>query len=234
MKSEIINSTPINKKSKNINFALINTFIFLTSAIAIPVTLIVGSRATRLDGITEFAHWQHIATFTILSNIFLAIMSLLAAVFSIKSPNRSATNGFLAWYLSAASAAIVTCLTVLLFLAPMRAINGKDYFDMLLEPMFFLHFLNPILSAIAFIFFTGDQPVKKSAQFLATLPIILYAIPYCLNVIFLHVWPDFYGLTFGGRYYLTPIVFIVFWLLIFAIATILLSLRRRFHHKALQ
>ena len=222
-------------KNSRFYFPIINAFIFVTSAIAIPVTLTVGSRAARLDGSTGFAYWQHIATFTILSNIFLAGVVLAAVIIWFKTKDyKKLPSTFLVWYLSASSAAMVTCLTVLLFLAPMRAIGGKDYFDMLLEPMFFLHFLNPILSAVTFIFLTGHQTLPKKSRFLATIPIVVYAIPYCLNVIFLHTWPDFYGITFGGKYYLTPIVFIVFWLLIFSVDNLLLFFRRKSCHKNLQ
>jgi hypothetical protein len=222
-------------KNSRFYFPIINAFIFVTSAIAIPVTLTVGSRAARLDGNTGFAYWQHIATFTILSNIFLAGVALAAVIIWFKTKDhKKLPSTFLVWYLSASSAAMVTCLTVLLFLAPMRAIGGKDYFDMLLEPMFFLHFLNPILSAITFIFLTGHQILPKKSRFLATIPIVIYAIPYCLNVIFLHTWPDFYGITFGGKYYLTPIVFMVFWLSIFSIDNLLLFFRHKSCHKNLQ
>lgn len=222
-------------KRAKLYFTLLNTFIFATSIVAIPVTLTIGSRASRLDNLAGIEYWQHIATFTILSNIFLTIVSL-AAIFKglrVLKTRQELSPAFLTWYLTAASAAMVTCLTVVLFLAPMRAVGGKDYFDMLLETMFFLHFLNPILSAVTFILFTGSNKLPKYSKFIATLPITIYAIPYCLNVIILHTWPDFYGVTFGGRYYLTPIVFITFWLLSFIIATTLTKLRQKFVAKPL-
>jgi hypothetical protein len=135
----------MNPKTKNILFTAINLFIFITAAIAIPVTLVVGSRSTRLDG-GDIPYWQHIATFTLLSNIFLGIIALVAAIFNIINKKKTLPKSFLTWYLAASSAGLVTFFTVILFLAPMRAINGKNFFDMLLETMFFLHFLNLQLS----------------------------------------------------------------------------------------
>lgn len=216
------------KRSKFI-FATINGFIFVTAVIAISVTLTIGSRATRLDGITEFAHWQHIATFTVLSNIFLAIMALIAAINGITASREDKAIGhpFLTWYLAATTAGLITCLTVIFFLAPMRALNGKDYFDMLLEPMFFLHFLNPILAAIGFIFLTGRTKITLRDRVLATLPIVIYAIPYAINVAILKTWPDFYGLTFGGKYFLLPLVFAGFIFLSFSIASLVTTLRSK-------
>ena len=215
-------------KRSRLYFILSNTFIFATSIVAIPVTLTVGSRASRLDNLAGIEYWQHIATFTILSNIFLALVALVAIFVGLKKSSKTLPQSFLTLYLSAASAAMVTCLTVVLFLAPMRAINGKNYFDMLLEPMFFLHFLNPILSAVTFVLFTSNDKLPKRSKFIATLPIIIYAIPYFLNVVILHTWPDFYGLTFGGHYFLIPVVFTVFWLLSFIIAITLIKLRQKF------
>ena len=222
-------------KKQKLYFVFINAFIFITTFIAVPLTLIIGSRSTRLDGITEFAPWQHIVTFTILSNIFLGLIAFVAFILGLKSIHNSKTikPTFLTWYLTASSAAMVTCFTVLLFLAPMRAANGKNYFDMILETMFFLHFFNPILSAVAFIFFTGSHKLSKRAKIIATLPIIIYAVPYLINVVFLHIWPDFYGITFGGNYFITPIVFVVFWVLIFTVASLLVFFRNKTSHKAL-
>jgi len=215
------------KRNKNHLFIALNLFIFITTAIAVPVTLTVGSRATRLDG-GDLPYWQHIATFTILSNIFLGLIALAATIVGITKKDKPFSSSFITWYLAAASAGLVTFFTVVLFLAPMRAANGKDYFDMLLESMFFLHFLNPLLVAFTFIFLTGRSKITLKSRLLATLPIILYAIPYILNVVVLQTWPDFYGLTFGGKYFLLPLVFVIFIIFIFSLASLLTFLRKKF------
>ena len=216
---------------KNFFFILINLFIFITTAIAVPVTLIVGSRATRLDNL-GIPYWEHIVTFTILSNIFLGLVALAAVLIAIVNfnKNRPLPKALATWYLTAVSAGMLTFLTVILFLAPMRAIGGKNYFDMLLESMFFLHFLNPLLAALTFIFLMDGAKVQLKSRLLAVLPIIIYAIPYATCVIILKIWPDFYGVTFGGRYYLTPLVFLVFCAVLFGISSALAWL----HNKRLQ
>lgn len=216
---------------KNLLFIISNLFIFITTAIAVPLTLIIGSRASRLDNL-GLPYWAHIATFTIISNIFLGLIALIAAVFAIVCFNkhRPLPKALSTWYLAAASAGMLTLLTVVFFLAPMRAINGKNYFDMLLEMMFFLHFLSPLLFALTFVFLYRSTKIGLKSRLLATLPVVIYAVPYVICVIFLKIWPDFYGVTFGGRYYLTPLVFVVFWLVIFGISTTLAFL----HNKSLQ
>ena len=68
-------------------FTIINLFIFVTTAIAVPITLLVGSRSTRLDG-GDIPYWQHIATFTILSNIFLGFVALILAILNVTKKER--------------------------------------------------------------------------------------------------------------------------------------------------
>ena len=212
------------KDRKNCLFIIINLFIFITTAIAVPVSLTVGSRSARLDNL-GMPHGQHIVTFTLLSNIFLGITALVSAILKIhreKTSNRLGT-----WYLTAATAGMITCLTVLFFLGPVRATSGKNYFDLILEPMFFLHFLNPILAAISFMFLLKGNHVGLKSRLLAIMPIIIYAVPYILFVAILQIWPDFYGLTFGGKYYLMPLVFAAFSLVSFLVASVLAY----FHNK---
>ena len=207
-------------------FIAINFFIFITTAIAVPVTLVVGSRTTRLDG-GDIPYWQHIATFTILSNIFLGLVAIVTAIIAAAKKDKPFSLALLTWYLAAASAGLVTFFTVVFFLAPVRVANGKNYFDMLVETMFFLHFLNPVLAASAFVFLTGHSKITLKSRLLATSPVLVYSVPYILNVVFLKTWPDFYGLTFGGKYFLLPLVFAVFIFFIFGIASLLVFLRKR-------
>lgn len=209
------------KNYRNNYFIIINLFIFITTLIAVPVTLTVGSRTARLDDL-GFPYWQHIVSFTLLSNIFLGITALVASTIKyhcLKHHQKSPT--FLdTWYLMATTAGMTTFLTVIFFLAPVRAIGGKNYFDTLLEPMFFLHFLNPVLAAVSYMFLLKDHKATLKSRFLAILPLTIYSVPYVLCVAILKIWPDFYGLMFGGRYYLIPLEFIIFSSISFLIASI--------------
>lgn len=210
-------------------FTIINFFIAIATVTAITVTLIVGSRASRLDEL-GIPYWEHIVTFTVLSNIFLGIVALVSGIISLAKHNKPLPRALKTWYLIAASAGILTFLTVILFLGPLRVMRGKNYFDLITETMFFLHFFDPVLAAVTLVFFPETTKITLKSRLLATLPIILYAIPYVIFVIFLKIWPDFYGVTFGGRYYLTPLVFLVFWAVIFGVASLLAFL----HNKRLQ
>jgi hypothetical protein len=209
-------------------FVINNLIIFLAAAIAVPVTLIVGSRTTRLDN-SPYPYWMHIVSFTLLSAIFMELVAGISAFIVLFSkmrktaiPNKKAIQ---MWYLAASTASMITCLTVLFFLAPMRVTRGGNYFDPLLETMFFLHFFNPVLSAITYIFTMDKIKINWKKRIIAALPFIIYAAVYAVCVIVLKVWPDFYGLTFGGKYYLVPIVFLIFLALSYGITSLLIKLR---------
>ena len=211
----------MNKTKKRL-FVASNLFIFITTVIMVPITLIFGSIASQKDG-GPFAYWQHIVTFTILSNIFLGLVAGASAYveFRCLKTKEELPKLLLTWYLVAATSTMLTCLVVLFFLAPARAASGKNYFDMVLGPMFFLHFFNPILATITLIFFADSHELTLKSRFLSLLPPAIYAIPYVINVVFLKTWPDFYGLTFGGQPIFIPVVFIAICLIVFIIASVI-------------
>lgn len=225
-------------------FIYLNLFIFVAMIIAVTSTLIFGSRAARLDGGAaagafqledgtfggvKIEYWHHVVSFTILSNIFLGIIALISAIVALKNPKKEISKRMSTWYLIAASSGMLTFLVVIFFLAPMRAVGGKNYFDMLLEQMFFLHFLNPILAAINYIFFLEPkEKVGLKPRLLAILPPVIYASPYIICVCIIKCWPDFYGLTFGGKYYIIPFIFLLVCAIMFGISSGLVALHNHF------
>jgi len=218
-------------RKRTLWFAIVNAFLFLTTIIVSYITIAFGTVAGQVDTNVEYG-WFYIATFTVQSNILLGIVALLGVIFSIRSlkKNKPIPRKFLVVYLMAASAAMLTALTVIFFLAPIRAVGGKNYFDMLLGPMFFFHFFNPFLSAAAFIYLTPAIRFAKDDGYPALLPPAIYAVPYILNVVILHTWYDFYGFTFGGKNWAIIFVFIVISSVTFSISRLLVYLhnhRRR-------
>lgn len=206
-------------------FTLINAFLFISTIIVTYITLSFGTVAGQVD--TNVAEsWFYIVTFTVLSNIFLGLVALVAMIFGIISikKQKPLPRALLTWYLVAASAAMLTAITVICFLAPVRATRGKNYFDMLLGPMFFFHFFNPFLSAFAFITLTPNVKFSYKECLFAILPPAAYAIPYILNVVILHTWFDFYGFTFGGQIWPVPLIFLLISAITCGIAALLIRL----------
>ncbi len=208
--------------NKKLIFTLVNAFLFISTIIVTYITLTRGTVAGQVDT-GEQVGWFYIVTFTVESNILLGLVAGAATFFGVRSllKRRPLPKALNTWYLIAASSAMLTCLTVVFFLAPIRAMRGRNYFDMLIGPMFFFHFFNPILAAITLIFFTDKPKLTLKSRLLSILPPAIYAIPYIINVVILENWPDFYGLTFGGQLIFLPLVFIVFCLIVFAISSAL-------------
>ena len=208
--------------NKKLIFTLINAFLFISTIIVTYFTLTRGTVAGQVDT-GERVGWFYIVTFTVESNILLGIVASVATVFGIRSllKHHPLPESLSTWYLIAASSAMLTCLTVIFFLAPIRAMRGRNYFDMLAGPMFFFHFFNPILAAITLIFFTDKPKLTLKSRILSILPPAIYAIPYIINVVILENWPDFYGLTFGGQLIFPPLVLLIFCLAVFAISSAL-------------
>ena len=203
--------------------------------VSVVVTLVFGSWASRkdVDGTLYGMHidyWMHVVSFTILSNIMLGIIALVSSIIGIKcsKKKKELPKGLLTWYLIGTTSGVLTCLTVVFFLAPLRAASGREYFDMLLGPMFHLHFFNPLLAAITYIFFSGKQKATLKARLLALLPVVIYSAPYIICVAIIHVWPDFYNLTFGGKYYLLFLVYVVVMAIVFGISSLLAFCHNRY------
>ena len=212
-------------KKRTLWFAIVNTFLFLTTIIVTYITLAFGTVAGQVDTGASYG-WAYIITFTVQSNILLGLVALVNLIFGIRSLryNSPIPRVVYNWYLVASSAAMLTAITVIFFLAPFRAFSGRNYFDMLLGPMFFFHFFNPFLSAVALIYLTPKIKFARPDCLLALIPPIAYAVPYILNVVILQAWPDFYHFTFGGHNWAILPVFIVISVVTFFIASLLAHL----------
>lgn len=242
-------------------FTLINAFLAISSAIVTIVTITQGTVAGQVDTGGSYGLF-YLATFTMDSNIFLGVVAAVATVLGLRNlkqlkppkhpkPSKAATAtikdlkntkglkprrplppSLTIWYLVATTSAVLTFITVVCFLAPKRALEGKNYFDMLLGPMFFFHFFNPVLAAINLIFFAPAQRLTKGDRLLALAPMLIYALFYFFAVVVFEAWNDFYGFTFGGHTWAILPVFVVMNLAVFAIASLLAYLhnRRLTHH----
>ena len=212
-------------KKRTLWFVVVNAFLVLTTIIVCYITLRFGTVAGQVDTGASYG-WEYIITFTVQSNLLLGLIAAVNLVFSIRNLkwNKPIPRAVFNWYLVASSAAMLTALVVIFFLAPLRAFSGRNYFDMLLGPMFFFHFFNPFLAATALIYLTPKIKFARPDCLLALIPPIAYAGPYILNVIILQNWPDFYHFTFGGHNWAILPVFIVISTITYSIAALLAHL----------
>ena len=190
------------------------------------MTLSSGTISSQVEiRVTE--GWMYIATFTVLSNLLLGIVAMFGVLYGVRMLRKETIipRTLITWYLVAASATMLTTLTVVLFLAPLRAMRGKGYFSLIEGPMFFFHLLSPVLAAVCYVLFAPKTKLNKNALFLTLVPPAVYGVMYALNVVVLQTWHDFYGFTFGGNNWTVLPVFAVILLATFGIGALLDYLR---------
>ena len=216
------------EKKRALWFITVNAFLFISTIIVTYVTLSFGTVASQVDTSVKES-WFYIATYTVQSNILMGIVALIAMIFGIKNlKNHQSSPRFLTvLYLVASSAVMLTALTVIFFLAPLRASTGRNYFEMMMGPMFLFHFFNPFLSALVIIFLAPKTKLTKKDCLFSLLPPLIYSVPYILNVVILKTWYDFYNFTFGGNNWVILPVFLVISGVTFGIATLLAFLHNK-------
>ena len=148
--------------------------------------------------------------FTIDSNILTAVSALIYMFFNILAMKGRVVE-IPTWvklfkFISTV-AIMVTFFVVLLFLIPMGAITQG------LSPFYFydrncsiLHLIAPLVAATTLCVFEKDDKIdNKVLTYFSLGLVVIYGFVYFICVVIAKVWPDFYGLTFDGRYYLSPI-----------------------------
>lgn len=122
----------------------------------------------------------------------------------------------------------VTLLTVVFFLAPVSCVNNgigsvPFYFA---GNVFCLHLSTPVLAIVSLIFFDREGKIDLVRSLFGLLPTVVYSIVYMVLVVFVKVWYDWYGFTFGGQYGLVPVSLLAMYAATFAIGVVLYKLRR--------
>lgn len=142
--------------------------------------------------------------FTIDSNVFSAIASLLLAIFEIlilckKKENTPVAISLLKFMGTIAVA--VTFFTVLLFLGPTQGYQGM--YD---GTNAFLHLICPLLVMFSYLFteFGLDEKYNTFIEPLFGLgPVLVYGIVYMVLVVGTKTWEDFYGFNRGDMWYVS-------------------------------
>ncbi|MCQ2479797.1 MAG: hypothetical protein MJ120_04070 [Clostridia bacterium] len=211
------------KRLQNSISIILNVAIVLFTVYAISVFF----TSDKYDALfTSKATWMRY--FTNLSNIFVAIASLVTLIFNCKMAYKD--KFFLPkWVMvlkfSATVSVTLTLMTVVCFLAPVTTTMGMSYFQLFKDNNFFLHFFTPVLAIISVIFFERTKDFKFKYCLFGILPTVLYSIAYIYEVVFVGKdnggWPDFYHFTFGGNFKLVPIVGLAMYAVTFAFCAII-------------
>ena len=173
------------------------------------VVIIIGTAAALVHDFFKKgkngvpARWKVFRFFTILSNVYSAVVSLillLLEVSALKSGGLQLSPVLAALRFSSAVAVAVTFVTVMVFLGP----HGS-YRELCLGSGLHMHVIGPLLAVIVFCFAEKTAAFPFYNVIWALIPVILYSILYYYKVV--HVgkdkggWEDFYGFNPDGKWY---------------------------------
>ena len=160
----------------------------LATALLVFTALAVHIRKNPLSRLLRY--------FTVLSNVFCALVSLALAITRLRG---AVPVPLLLLKYVATHAVTVTLLTVLVFLGPQ--FGYKPLFS---GPDFLLHLLCPLLALVSFL--AWDRPqMTPLLSLIGVLPVLLYGFLYLRKVVYAKAWEDFYGFNRGGKW---PVSFV--------------------------
>jgi len=225
IKDELI--TPMSKKT--ILTIIINCIIAINVTIVALLGIICGAGDGQLGNYV--IGLGYLKPYTMDSNILAGVIALLVVIFSIKgikNGRRQMPRWLMNAYLMGTTCLDLTFLIATAFLAPMEVAAGRNYFIMFSKDMFFFHFLNPLLATITLVILLEEYSFSFVDRIIGMAPTIVYSIIYFVMLVVLKQWEDFYNFTFGGKYYLIPIVVAIIYGITVAVSWVLAYMHNRF------
>lgn len=190
----------MNKVKISLVLNIVNICLIFFAVIA----MLTGFKFMGDDTILALKGASAFQFFTFDSNLLMGIVSIIYVAYLImvlKGKREEIPKiVHLMKYISTVAVSL-TMFTVVFFLAPFLA---SSYFSLFLNSNLVFHFLAPLISIIAFIFFDKYKQINKKEIWLGLAPTILYGIYYSINV-FIHMEGgsveykyDWYGFAQGG------------------------------------
>lgn len=204
----------------NTKALIINVLIVVSTIIGVGAYFFMEADVLGSHGFGTFKY------FTTDSNILMGIASLIYIPYLIK--NKEIPHRVSLFKYMATVSVTITLLTVFLFLVPMAVMRGgiQVAFKFFEGNVFILHFSTPVLALITYSLFEKQTMLTLKDSLWATCPVIIYSFVYLFCVSIFHIWNDWYGFTFGGKFYLIPIVMIVMYVSTFIIANVVRKLNK--------
>ncbi|MBR4461242.1 MAG: hypothetical protein IKS51_01475 [Erysipelotrichaceae bacterium] len=179
-------------------------------------------------GVLSGGGWRVLKYFTIDSNIYLGIVSFIAVLelYRVLKGKKEEVSPFIYLLkLSGTAAVTVTMLVTVFFLEPTMG-RYFGYFALFENANLFLHLLNPLAAIITWICFEKNDVLVKRDVTLATLPTLLYAIYYVVEVL-THIengviqpgydWYGFFVLGLKSAIIVLPLFLLFTWLVCFGL-----------------
>ena len=197
--------------------SLILNIIIILMVIGASIMMFTGFRFMPGEIILESNKLGMFKFFTVDSNLFMGVISLIFAIFEIRLLKGSINEIPKYMYILKLVATTGVTLTFIVVFAYLWPLVGSLYL-MILNSNLFFHLLVPIFSMITFVFFERNNKISFKYSFYGVIPIIMYGLYYLINVL-IHmdngiVSPiyDFYYFVQNGVWtsiIVVPVMFII-------------------------
>ena len=134
------------------------------------------------DKILDVSSIEAFKFFTVDSNVFLGVISLIYAYYDfkiLKNKINEIPEIIKILKHTATVGVVLTFLTTVLYLAPF---SGHSYFLFFKNSNLFFHLIIPILSIVAYLLFE-KEPKNKNTIYVGMIPMALYSVFYVSNYI---------------------------------------------------
>ena len=162
---------------------ILNVIIFILTVIA-TIMMFTGFKFMKgMEPVLEATGFSLLKFFTVESNLFVGIISLIFSIKEIKiikgNEKELSTKMYLLKYMST-SAVSLTFFIVFSYLGP---ISKGGIISMLTNSNLFFHLIIPVLSIINFTIFEKTNKIKFKQVIYGIIPTFLYGLYYCINVL---------------------------------------------------
>ena len=240
------NETIIMSRKRTILSLAVNAYLIISTVIITVSNLLAEEPVNFTE---EYRGVKYLLYFTVLSNIFLGLCSVLIIIFLLKNirtyvrpagayPVQNGSSGedpdwkFPFWLymviMMAVVSIIVTFVSATFYMGPGQGMFGRTYFYIFSGSNFFFHLLNPLIGCAMFIWLIPHHNYSLPECLLGIIPSLIYAVFYTIAVLLNKSLPDFYFITYGGLYMPSPITMVMPFAMCYAM-TVMIT---RFHNHA--
>ena len=169
---------------KKIKTSLVLNIIIVIFTVFATICMFTGFRFMSGDEIVlEASNLGMFKFFTVDSNLFMGIISLLFAINEIQLIKGTKKDISIKMYILKLMATTSVGLTFFVVFAYLGPISKGGIMSLLMNSNLFFHLIIPVLSIISFVFFEKTDKIKFSHTFLGIIPAVIYGIPYITNVL---------------------------------------------------
>lgn len=203
---------------KNLKISIIlNLLVFIFTLLGVIIMFTGFKFMHGVEPILETTKLGMFKFFTVDSNIFIGIVSLIFLIYEIRKLKykKEIPTSLYVLKLTATSSVSLTLLVVFFYFVP---ITSFQILPMIMNSNLFFHLIIPVLSIISFVFFEKTKKIEYKFTFLGLIPTLLYGIYYLINVL-IHIENNKISPTYDFYYFVQngiwtsiiviPIIFVI-------------------------